>query len=78
LAFLRAIWAWWKPIAHRLANFQAQVVLSVFYWVVLAPFALGMKLGPDPFRQRRETPPAWLPRLTRTDEDPATHARRQF
>ena len=66
MALLRAIWAWWKPVAHRLANFQARVVLSLFYFVVLAPFALGMKLTADPLRQRPQAVSAWLPRLTRT------------
>jgi hypothetical protein len=78
MTLLRALWAWWKPIAHRLATVQARIILSVFYFVVLAPFALGMKLLANPLRRRRVEASAWLPRLTRTDEDAPAHAPRQF
>jgi hypothetical protein len=78
MTLLKALWAWWKAVAHRLGTFQARVILSAFYFVVLAPFALGMKVAADPFRGRPPGASAWLPRLTRTDEDAVSHGRRQF
>ncbi len=51
-AALRSAWAGWKIVAHRVGNFQARVVLSLFYFVVVPPFALGVKLLADPLRLR--------------------------
>jgi len=34
------IWARWKVVAPSIGNFQARVLLSVFYFVVVPPFAL--------------------------------------
>jgi hypothetical protein len=78
MAFLRFIWAWWKPVAHRLANLQAAVLLSLFYFVLLAPFALGMKLSAVRLRRGRQTPSGWVPRGTPAEGNPAARARRQF
>jgi hypothetical protein len=78
MAVLRAIWAWWKPVAHRLANFQAAVILSVLYFVLLGPFALGMKLGAARSRRGPQTASRWVPRGRPDDGNPAVHARRQF
>ena len=76
MALLRALWEWWKPIAHRVANVQAAIILGFFYFVLLAPFALGMKLG----TRRGSSQPAsrWVPRLTPGDGDPMAQARRQY
>ena len=56
-----AVWAWWKRVAHRLGTFQARVILTFFYYVILGPFALvlGRKdpLGIDP-----GAPQGWRPR----------------
>lgn len=60
MVILRAIWAAWVPIAHKIGNFQARVILTVVYFVVLAPFALMARRGsaqpPGSFwRERVET-----------------------
>ena len=41
-------WARWISIAHVIGTFQARVLLSVFYFVVVPPFALIVKLFKDP------------------------------
>ena len=76
LAFAKLCWARWTGIAHKIADFQARIVLSAFYFVVLGPFALGMTLVSDPLRLRHAAP-AWLDR-PRTEDDADTLARRQF
>ena len=76
MALLRALWEWWKPIAHKVANVQAAIILGFFYFVLLAPFALGMKLGA---RGSRDSAPRWVPRLAPPgDGDPMAQARRQY
>ena len=52
---LAAALARWKTIAHAIGNVQARVLLSVFYFVVVPPFALIVKLFQDPLGLR---PPA--------------------
>ena len=38
----------WKALAHIIGNFQARVILFIFYFVVVPPFALIVKLFKDP------------------------------
>jgi len=45
--FARA-WERWKVIAHKIGNFQARLILVIFYFVVVPPFALIVKLFKDP------------------------------
>jgi hypothetical protein len=59
---LRAVWEWWKPIAHTIGVFQTKVILTVLYFVLLGPFwpmfrindALGLRrpLGWQKFQSR--------------------------
>lgn len=76
-AVLKVIWSRWKRIAHKIADVQARVLLSIFYFCVFGPFALGMKALSDPLQTRATNPSAWLPRVE-TDGDYAVLARRQF
>lgn len=46
-AAARAAWRWWTRVAHRIGDFQARVLLTVFYYVILGPFALVLRRG-DP------------------------------
>ena len=43
----RAVWRWWTRVAHRIGDFQARVLLTVFCYVILGPFALVLRRG-DP------------------------------
>lgn len=45
--FARA-WERWKVIAHKIGNFQARLILVIFYFVIVPPFALIVKLFKDP------------------------------
>lgn len=69
-------WARWKLIAHVIGNFQARLLLSVFYFVVVPPFALIVKLK-DPLGLRRKSAGSgWVDRPTA--DTPSGAARRQF
>lgn len=76
MALLRLLWEHWKGFAHRFGNFQARLLLLLFYYVVLAPFALVLKLFSDPLRLRRGSG-EWTPRRTR-EGDALSAARREF
>jgi|RhiMetdeSRZDD1v2_1073273.scaffolds.fasta_scaffold131966_2 hypothetical protein len=56
----------WKVAAHTFGNFQARLLLNIFYFLVLTPFALGVKMFSDPLRIRRQHPSQWLPAEKKT------------
>lgn len=70
------LWRRWTVIAHRIGDAQARLLLSIFYFAVLAPFALGLRLLSDPLQLRRARAPRWLPR-PRSEDEPSAQARRQ-
>ncbi len=74
---LRSIWDTWKIIAHKIGDFQARLVLSLFYFIVFTPFALVVKMFSDPLRLRTDGTGAWLKRPN-GDADASGQATRQF
>lgn len=72
---LRLLLKAWKGIAHKIANFQARLILSLFYYLILTPFALRVKIFSDPLQLKRFR--GWMSR-DRTDADPFEMARRQY
>ena len=49
---LHLVWERWKVVAHVIGNFQARVLLTVFYFLIVPPFALVVKLAKDPMGLR--------------------------
>ncbi len=72
---LRRLWEGWKRFGRKMGDFQARVLLTVFYFVILAPFALVVRYKADPLGLNR-IGGGWHP-VTRTGE-PIDRARRQF
>lgn len=67
----------WTRFAAEMGNFQGRMLVSFFYFIVLAPFAIASRPFTDPLRLR--TPAAgssWLPAEARSADLSA--ARRQF
>jgi len=56
---IKRIWQAWKRIAQKIGNFQARVLLTVIYAVLVLPFGLAVRLFSDPLRVKRR-PQAWL------------------
>jgi hypothetical protein len=52
-------WQGWKDLAHKIGNFQARVILSIFYAVLVLPFGLATRLFSDPLRIKKK-PDQWL------------------
>ena len=72
---LRAALERWKRVAHKIGEFQSRLILSVFYFVVFAPFALGLKMFSDPLQLRSSH--GWTER--HEEKEPAAESsRRQF
>ncbi len=45
--FLKLIWKKWLKVAHVIGNFQAQVILTVFYFVIVSPLGLASRFFGD-------------------------------
>jgi hypothetical protein len=57
----RAVWRWWKGVARRIGDVQARIMLNLFYFVILAPFALVLRRK-DPLAIRSGAPRGWRSR----------------
>ena len=62
MRWTRGLWAGWKRFAERLGVFQSRLLLVLLYFVVVAPFALLVKIAKDPLRMRRIDGSNWIPR----------------
>jgi hypothetical protein len=49
----------WKRVAHVLGNFQARILLTIFYGIIVFPFGIIARLFTDPLRIKRP-PTQWL------------------
>ena len=49
---LKRIWRGFSAVMERVGNFQARLLLTVFYLVIAAPFGLGVRVVSDPLRLR--------------------------
>ncbi len=59
-----------KDLLIRIGSFQARLILAVFYFTLLAPFALAARWFADPLDLQR---PGWLER----DDAPEERSRAQ-
>ncbi len=72
---LRAtISARWKKIGHAIGNFQARVLLTLIYYVLVLPFGLAVRVFSDSMHMKKR-PDKWFdhPAIPNTLEE----ARRQ-
>ena len=56
---LKKLWAAWKRIAHRIGDFQARVLLTLIYAVLILPFGLAIRLFSDPLKIKKR-PGKWI------------------
>ena len=73
---LRRLWQGWKRIAHKIGDFQARVLLTIFYFVIVSPFGLAVRTFSDPLALKAKTPRGWRPRASGAVA--LEQARRQF
>lgn len=63
---LKRKWQWWKSIAEKIGNFQSRLILTIFYFTIAMPFALGIKFLADPLRLKPKKislkASFWIPR----------------
>ena len=75
--FFRGLWEGWKRIARKIGNFQARIVMAIFYFTVFCPFALAVRWGTDPLAIKANAPCGWQP-LSPPEGSHLERARKQF
>ena len=55
---VKAAWSAWKRVARKIGNFQARVLLTVLYSVVVLPFGLAARMFSDPLKIKH-SPTGW-------------------
>jgi hypothetical protein len=58
----RALWRGWLVVARKIGQVQSFLILSLVYFLVIAPFALAVRHFVDPLRLRVAPSWRWLPR----------------
>lgn len=74
---MRRLWERCKRVLRRVGDVQARVLLSLFYFVVLGPFALAVRCWSDPLAIKAGAPRGWRERSI-SEAEPRDRATRQF
>jgi len=61
---LRKAWETWKRIGQFIGDLIGRLVLTVFYFTLFMPFALGVRFFGDPLAIRSPHRAKWLERRT--------------
>ena len=48
MTYLKWLWSKWLPIAQTIGNFNAQVILTIFYLIIISPLGLIYRFFADP------------------------------
>jgi hypothetical protein len=75
--FFHRLWEGWKRVAKKIGDFQARLLLTIFYILVIGPFALVVRWRGDPLGLKHRQPQGWLT-CTARKGDPLTRAGEQF
>ncbi len=76
-SLMRRIWIGWKSYAQGMGDYQSRILLILFYFIIVTPFAILVRLFSDPLRIRStQNQSYWLPRPQASTD--VEEARRQF
>ena len=73
----RRLWEGWKKIARKIGDFNARFILTIFYFILLSPFALLMKLFTDPLEIKNKEHVGWHDKENNTELSALENAKRQ-
>ena len=69
------LWQWWQKIAKKIGDFQARLILAVFFFVIVLPLGLIVRLFGDPL-ERKKSAAGWA--VKSETSNTVESARRQF
>jgi len=73
----RRLWEGWKKIARKIGDFNARVILTIFYFILLCPFALLLKSFTDPLEIKKKKHIGWHDKENITELSALENAARQ-
>jgi hypothetical protein len=73
---MRKIWSTWKRVGKKIGDTQARILLTLFYFILLTPFALAVQWQSDPLSIRKGSHRGW--QLRGKEEAPMERATRQY
>ncbi len=74
---LKELWSRWKAFAIKLGNLWARIIFTLFYFLIVTPFGLAVRLLSDPLQiKHRDDVTFWQPKTL--PEPTLEEARRQF
>lgn len=66
---MRTLWNQWKIIAKKIGHFQAMVIFSILYFLILTPVALVSSIFKDYLVLRQDYKWEEFPQIAETLED---------
>jgi len=66
----------WMPIAEAIGNFMNRLILSAFYFIVVLPFGVGVRLFSDRLQIKKKRSSNWTDFVMRSHD--LDDARKQF
>jgi hypothetical protein len=61
-SILRVAWDRWQIIGHINGDYVARLIVNLFYFTILVPFAVGSKIFTDPLELRKSVTAHWKER----------------
>jgi len=60
---IKKLWQSWENFSKKMGSFQSRIILSLFYFIFVTPFALGVKIFSDPLRIKHQGSKShWIPK----------------
>jgi hypothetical protein len=59
-SFFRKLLEGWKGVARKIGDFQARLLLTLFYLIIIGPFALLIRWRADPLGIKSRKSRGWL------------------
>ena len=58
---IKKLWQSWKNFSKRMGGFQSRIILSLFFFIFVSPFALAVKIFSDPLNIKNKSSKShWL------------------
>ena len=58
---IKKLWLSWENFSKRMGSFQSRIILSLFYFIFVTPFALGVRIFSDPLNIKHHSSKShWL------------------
>jgi hypothetical protein len=73
----KKLWQSWNDFSKRMGRFQSRILLSLFYFVLVSPFAMATKMFSDPLRLKYRRLTSWWIQKKETKNE-LEEFRRQF